>query len=85
MLFRSDESKEINRPIFECVAECNSMIWLSRNSIVFEHQHSGDKLIEVEKKVDYICERTYKEKFLKVETQSTDNLKSKGQARLKGE
>ena len=84
-LTSDDESKEINRLIFECVAECNSMIWLSRNSIVFEHQHSGDKLIEVEKKVDYICERTYKEKFLKVETQSTDNLKSKGQARLKGE
>ena len=81
-LTTDDESKEINRIIFECVAECNSMIWLGRNNIVFEHKDSDDKVIEVENKIQYICERTYKEKFLKDETQSTENLKSKGQARL---
>ena len=61
------------------------MIWLARNNIVFEHWNSIDKIIEVEKKIQYICQGTYKGKFLKDETQSTDNLKIKGQARLKGE
>ena len=41
------------------------MVWLTRNNIVFKHQHNGDKIIEVEKKVEYICERTYKEEFLR--------------------
>ena len=45
------------------------MIWLGRNNIVFEHRNSVDKIIEVESKIQYICEKTYKEKILKDETQ----------------
>ena len=47
-LMPDNESKEINRIIFECVAKCDSMIWLGRNNIIFEHRNTVYKIIEVE-------------------------------------
>ena len=63
-------------------ADCSQLCYLTG---FFEHQDSDDKIIEVGNNIQYTCERTYKEKILKDETQSTDNIKFKEQARLKGE
>ena len=84
-LTSSDEGKELNRIIFECVAECNSLIWSCRNDIRFEHQDCEDKIEEVERVVQYICDRIYKEKFLKDVAEANNNLKSKRAGEVVGE
>ena len=62
--------------------DCSQLCYLTG---IFEHQDSDDKIIEVGNNIQYTCERNYKEKILKDETQSTDNIKFKEQARLKEE
>ena len=52
---------------------------------MFEHQDCENKIEEVEEVIQYICDRIYKEKFLKDVAGATNNLKSERAGEVVGE